>query len=63
MFFEIPGISQADQYCNDLESSLNQLLDDFSFIDALNVNNVSSKFMEMLIQITNKYSPMKQLIT
>ena len=52
---------QADQYCNDLESNLNQLFAGFSFIDASNVNDISSKFMEMLIQITDKHAPLKQL--
>ena len=45
---------QADRYCNDLESSLNQLFDGFPFIDASNVNDIFSKFLEMLIHITNK---------
>ena len=52
---------QADQYCNDLESNLNQLLAGFPFIDASNVNDIFSKFMEMVIQITNKHAPLKQL--
>ena len=52
---------QADQYCNDLESSLDQLFAGFPFIDASNVNDIFSKFMEMLIQITNKHAPLKQL--
>ena len=52
---------QADQYCNDLESNLNQLFAGFPFIDASNVNDIFSKFMEMLIQITNKHAPLKQL--
>ena len=52
---------QADQYCNDLESSLNKLFAGFPFIGASNVNDVFSKFMEMLNQFTNKHAPMKQL--
>ena len=52
---------QADQYCNDLESSLNQLFADFPFIDASNVNHIFSKFMGTLIQITNKHAPLKQI--
>ena len=52
---------QADQYCNDLESNLNRLFAGFPFIDASNVNDIFSKFMEMLIQITNKHAPLKQL--
>ena len=52
---------QSDQYCNDLESNLNQLFAGFSFIDASNVNDIFSKFMEMLIQITNKHALLKQL--
>ena len=51
----------ADQYCNDLESNLNQLFAGFPFINASNVNDIFSKFMEMLIQITNKHAPLKQL--
>ena len=42
-----PRNYQADQYCNDLESSLNQLFACFSCIDASNVNDIFSKFMEM----------------
>ena len=52
---------QADQYSNDLESNLNQLFAGFPFIDASNVNDIFSKFKEMLIQITNKHAPLKQL--
>ena len=52
---------QADQYCNDFESSLNQLFAGFPFIDASNVNDIFSKFIEMLIEITNKPCPLKQL--
>ena len=40
---------QTDQYCNELESNLNQLFAGFPFIDASNVNDIFSKFMEMLI--------------
>ena len=52
---------QADRYCNDLESSLNQLFVGFPFIDASNVNDIFSKFMKKLIQITNKHASLKQL--
>ena len=34
---------QADQYCNDLEASLNQLFASFPFIDASSVNDIFFK--------------------
>ena len=54
---------QANQYCNNLEFSLNQLFAGFPYIDASIVNDVFSKFMEMLTQITNKHDPLKQIST
>ena len=52
---------QADRYCNNLSSSLNQLFAGFPYMDASNVNDIFSKFMELLIQITSKHVPSKQL--